>query len=336
MIFEGAYTTTSCDCIDIELAQTVVTTNALQISFDMAFTLSGGITAGEVDNIEFSYNGTIIGTYQFTSTLTGTINVILPSVGGVFPTSDYTVTINRSNGCNYNKTFNLDSSTTTLNSSTCPVYCDICWTCPDPSGSNVFFTDGSGNGQLGTLSDYSNQTEAGQLIIDLSNWLITNGYTFNQVVVDATPTNIVEICITGTDLNLGLGDIGFIFEDTGLQTPVASNCLTAQTSTLCTIQWDGVLTVGNCFIELADGTNIGDVSGYTGAQVLTAGNVIKSHAQGLGFTVGAVSGGANGSGHIDFITINNTNIPENYYRLRWSSTSGFNPVFGETSGCVTT
>ena len=333
LIYEGVLSSTSCDCIDIQLAQTIVTSNALQISFDMAFTLSGGITSGEVDNIEFQHNGTIIGTYEFSGTLTGSINVLLESVGGVFPASEYTVIINRSNGCNYSSTHVLTPTTTTLDDSTCTLYCTVSFTSPDPTGSNVYFQSYGGTPVLGDPSGYDGQARAGQLIIDITAWLDSNGYIYNQVLVTVGASGqINDVVITGTNLPLGIIEI--FYEDYGVETGVVTGCLEYQNITKCTVQWDGVLTDGAAFLQLADGTNIGDVGGYVGAQSLAMANDLKAYAEAEGFVCGTVSSGVNGNGWVDSITIFATNIPENYYRVQWLATPQV--VYGVASSCNTT
>ncbi len=135
-------------------------------------------------------------------------------------------------------------------------------------------------------------------------------------------------------------------EDTGINLPPTSLCQNNPTiicqrfnniDTTCTqLTYNGVLTVGLMFIELDDGTNIGDPAGYDGTQALAAANDLKTYALGEGYIVGSTSGGANGAGWIDFITLSNTNIPENRYQVRWTSTSGGNPINGVATGCVTT
>ena len=329
LIYEGVLGVTTCDCINIELAQTLVSSNSSQYNFDMAFTLSGGIIAGEVDNIEFSYNGTIVGTYQFNGTLTGTINVILP-VGSL---SEYTYIINRSNGCNYSQTTSMLPTTNTVDDATCPLYCTLCFTSSDPTGSVVYFQTYGGATQLGDPAGYDIFSYV-NLIDDISEWLTVNGYAYNQVLVetDIPGGPIKDVCITGTDLPIGVIEI--LYEDFGIETGVETACLEVETSTLCSIQWNGVLTEGNVFLEYSDGTNVGQVAGYTGLEVATLRADIAADAVTQGFTVGSVSSGLNGGGYVDFITISNSNVPENYYRLRWA-TAGAN-VYGTASGCVTT
>jgi hypothetical protein len=332
LIFEGTLATTTCDCIDVELAQTLVTSNAVQNSFDMAFTLSGGITAGEVDNIEFLHNGTITGTSEFNGTLTGTINVILPTSETY---SEYTVIINRTNGCNYSKTFSLLPVTVTESGSTCPQYCTICFTSPDPTGSNIGFQAFGGTPNLGSPSGGLYVSGETQLLIDdISAYLDTNGYSYDHVeVLTNTPGgSFNDVCIYSTDLPLGVIEI--LYEDYGVQTGVQTSCLTIEESTVCTIQWNGVLVEGNAFLEYSDGTNVGLIGGYTGAQVLTLGADLKADAISRGFTAGVVTGGINGNGFVDFVTIGDSNIPENYYRIRWATAGA--SVYGTRSACVTT
>ena len=334
LIYEGVLGVTTCDCINIELAQTLVSSNSSQYNFDMAFTLSGGILAGEVDNIEFSYNGTIVGTYQFNGTLTGTINVILPIglLSGNSGLSEYTYIINRSNGCNYSNTTSMLPTTNTVDDATCPLYCTLCFTSVDPTGSVVYFQTFGGATQLGDPAGYD-VTKTYNLIVDIETWLTSEGYTYNQVLVS---TNIAggpinDVCITGTDLPIGVIEI--LYEDFGIETGVETACLEVETSTTCSVQWNGVSTEGNAFLEYSDGTNVGDVGGYTGAQVLDLANDMKTDAILNGFVCGSVAGGINGGGFIDFVTLSNTSIPENYYRIRWA-TAGAN-VYGIASGCVT-
>ena len=332
LIFEGALSTTTCDCIDIELAQTLVTSNAVQNSFDMAFTLSGGITAGEVDNIEFSHNGTITGTYQFNGTLTGTINVILPTSETY---SEYTVIINRSNGCNYSKTFSLLPVTVTVDESTCPLYCTICFTSSDPTGSNVIFQGFGGSPTLGTIPGGTYGSGDTQILIDdIAAYLDTNGYDFDHIeVTTAAPGGLInDVCIYAT--NLPLGVIEILYEDFGVETGVQSRCLTFQEATTCTIQWNGVLVEGNAFLEYSDGTNVGLVGGYTGAQAATLASDLETDALSKGFLVGSVTTGLNGGGYFDYINISNSTIPENYYRIRWATAGA--SVYGTRSACVTT
>ena len=100
------------------------------------------------------------------------------------------------------------------------------------------------------------------------------------------------------------------------------------------MQWDGVLTDGAAFLQLADGTNIGDVGGYVGTESLDMANDLKAYAEAEGFVCGTVSSGANGNGWVDFITIFATNIPENYYRVQWLATPQV--VYGVASSCNTT
>ncbi len=335
LVFEGALSATTCDCVTIELVQTLVSSNASQYSFTMDFTLSD-ITAGEVDNIEFSYNGTIIGAYQFDNTLTGTINVLLPrTLSNPDPNSEYTFILNRSNGCNYSQTVIMFPTTNTVTDSTCPLYCTLSFTSVDPTGSNVFFQTYGGTPVLGDAGGYFGIITAGQLIIDITDWLDLNGYTYDQVLVTCAAAGVQminDVVITGTDLPIG--EIEINYEDFNVETGVESGCLEAQPSTLCTMTWNGVTTDGLAYLQLADGTNVGDVAGYTGAQSLTCSTDLKEVAENDGFTCGTTSSGANGSGHVDFITIFNTNIPENYYRLVWLDTP--QEVYGTSSGCVTT
>lgn len=332
LMYEGVLGVTTCDCIIIELAQTLVSSTSSQYRFDMTFTLSGGITAGEVDNIEFSYNGVIIGTFQFNGTLTGTITVLLNTIN---TESEYTFILNRSNGCNYSGTESMPATTNTISSGSCPQYCTLCFTSPDPTGSNIGFYAFGGSPNLGSPPGGLYLPGDSQLLIDdISAYLDSNGYAYDQVeVLTNTPGgNFNDVCIYATDLPLGVIEI--LYEDFGTQTGVQTRCLFTEESTLCSIQWNGVLTEGNAFLEYSDGTNVGLVGGYTGAQVLTLGADLKTDAIAKGFTAGTVTGGVNGSGFVDFVNITNSNIPENYYRIRWA-TAG-DSVYGTRSSCVTT
>ena len=331
LIFEGALGVTTCECINIQLAQTLVSSTSSQYRFDMTFTLSGGITAGEVDNIEFSYNGVIIGTFQFNGTLTGTITVLLNTINTL---SEYTYILNRSNGCNYSGTESMPATTNTITGGSCAQFCTLCFTSPDITGSNVGFQGFGGTPNLGPPSGLYIEGQTQLLIDDIAAYLTTNGYTFDQIeVLTATPGGAYnDVCIYGTDLPLGVIEI--LYEDFGVQTGVETNCQAVQETTLCSIQWNGVLTEGNAFLEYSDGTNVGLVAGYTGAQIATLRADIEADALSKGFTVGSVSGAINGAGFVDLIDISSSNIPENYYRLRWATAGA--SVYGTRSACVTT
>ena len=331
LIYEGALGVTTCDCINIQLAQTLVSSNSSQYQFNTVFTLTE-LTAIEVDNIEFSYNGSIIGTYQFNGVLTGNISALL-NVSNT--TSEYTYVLNRSNGCNYSGTVSMPVTTNTVAAGNCPQYCTICFTSPDTSGSNIGFQAFGGTPNLGSPAGGLYVTGESQLLIDdISNYLTTNGYAFDQVEVSTNGAggDFNDVCIYSTDLPLNVIEI--LYEDYGVETGVLTGCIQTESSTLCTIQWNGVLTEGNAFLEYSDGTNVGQVGGYTGAQIATLRADIQTDALAKGFTVGSISSGINGAGYVDFINISASNIPVNYYRLRWATAGA--SVYGTRTGCVTT
>lgn len=334
LISEDPVRVVICDCVDIELAQTIVSTTPTQIQFNTVFTLTE-LTALEVTSIEFSYNGSIIGTYQFNGVLTGNISVLLNTVN---TTSEYTYVLNRSNGCNYSGTVSMPITTNTVQDGNCPVpsqYCTLCFTSPDPSGSNVAFQGFGGTPYLGSPPGGLHISGQYQLLIDdISNYLTSNGYVYDHVEVSTNGAggDFNDVCIYGTDLPLGIIEI--FYEDYGVETGVQTSCGALETTTLCTIQWNGVLTEGNCFFEYSDGTNLGQVGGYSGAEIVALRDDIAAHANGLGYTTGSLSSGINGAGFIDFINIGNSSIPENYYRLRWATAGA--TVYGTRSACVTT